>query len=171
MARLDDIIIKTRSDLFRKKQGTYFWGHTYAYESSDSLRLRSREECDWHYILSKKGIAHTYEPNLAGTRIRPDFGAGSNFIIEICGMVESPFPKKGEGRRRQEYKKEMAKKRRVLQRLGYNLVGIYKNALVLNSRMIRNARPIPFVLDLIQKYNPEGCAETPCDISFYRILP
>ncbi|MCK4669850.1 MAG: hypothetical protein KAT43_01510 [Nanoarchaeota archaeon] len=171
MARLDDIIITSRTDnLFSQKQGTLFWAHTYTYESSSGLKLRSREECDWHYVLSKNGIYHTYEPNLSDTGYRPDFGIGNNFLLEICGMVESPAPKKEEGKRRREYKIKMAEKRKIFNSLGYNLIEIYQKALVVNGMVIKNVPVIPFILKVIKRYNPSGCQCNPAHVRFYKPL-
>ncbi|MBW3013963.1 hypothetical protein KY335_01850 [Candidatus Woesearchaeota archaeon] len=169
--KIEDIIIRPGNfSVFTKKQGSLFWPHTYKYISSDGIKLRSREECDWHYILSRNGIYHTYEPNLSGTRRRPDFGTANNFLIELCGMVEAPFPKKSDAGRRKKYKKEMAEKRKEYLNRRYNVFEVYKEVIVLNGFVLKNIRDaaVSLVLRIIERYNPR-CRGNTEDVAFWEI--
>ncbi len=156
MTTLDDLIIRPNGKSpFSGRQGTFFWPKTYRYTSSDGLKLRSKKECDWHSLLSKEGICHTYEPNVSGTRYRPDFGIATNFLLEVCGMVDSPLHHNEDDEKKSDYKSDMDEKRKEFMSLGYNLLEIYSKEVVLNGHTVKNAETIPFVLAVIRQYNPD----------------
>lgn len=166
MTTLDDIIIRPNGKSpFSGRQGTFFWPKTYKYISSDGLKLRSKKECEWHQLLSREGISHTYEPNISGTRYRPDFGIGSNFLLEVCGMVDSPLHDKDDAEKKADYKSDMDEKRKEFMGLGYNLFEVYSKEIVLNGCTVKKVEAIPFILAVIQKYNP-GQRCVPKQVSF-----
>lgn len=157
MTTLDDLIIKpANGHVFCKKQGSLFWPVTYKYNSSDGLKLRSKKECAWHSLLSRERIRHTYEPNIPGTRYRPDFGIANNFLLEICGMVDFPQHKKEDTAKKAEYKSGMDAKRKEFMKLGYNILEVYSKEVLLNGYIVRNVKDFSFVLAVVKKYNP-GC--------------
>lgn len=169
MATLDDIIIKpVNGHVFCEKQGSLFWPKTYKYDSSDGLRMRSKQECLWHSLLSKEGVYHTYEPNIRGTKYRPDFGIGNNFLLEVCGMVDSPQHNSQESVKKEGYRSEMDVKRKELLHLGYNVIEVYPKELVLNGYAVKNINVAHFVLGVVRKYSRNYLC-TARDVSFKEI--
>jgi len=166
MTTLDDLIIRPNGKgPFSGRQGTFFWPKTYKYASSDGLKLRSKKECDWHSLLSSEGMNHTYEPNISGTRYRPDFGIANNFLIEVCGMVDSPLHTADDSEKKDTYKSGMDEKRKEFISLGYNILEVYSKEIVLNGHTVKKVEAIPFILAVVKKYNP-GCRCMPKQVSF-----
>jgi len=144
MTNLDSIIIKPgKQPLFSTKQGTEFFPNDYKYLSADGCKLRSKNECFWHFFLSFLGIAHTYEPNLPKNVFRPDFGIGFNFLLESGGMAEFKGRNKG-------YTENLREKQKKANAQGFNIIEIYKNRQLLNSYEVNQSS----VIELIMKYNP-----------------
>ncbi|MEM4271903.1 MAG: hypothetical protein QXD13_02360 [Candidatus Pacearchaeota archaeon] len=169
MTTLDDIIIRPNGKrLFSGRQGTFFWPKTYKYESSDGLKLRSKNECKWHSIFSREGIIHTYEPNIPGTKYRPDFGIANNFILEVCGMVDSPQHNDRDAVKKEQYRLDMDAKRKELLCLGYNLIELYPKEIVLNGYAVKNVGAANFVINIVRKYNSNYLC-SPKIVSFKKI--
>lgn len=140
---LEHIIIRPSSlKTFDKTQGTLFRQSSCKYNCSDGARLRSKEECFWHYFLSMTGIKHTYEPNLPEIKSRPDFGLGNNFLMEICGMVNF----KG---RNKDYKEKIIRKREQYIKNNYNIIEIYKDKMLING----NFAYLTGVTDIVLNFN------------------
>lgn len=138
------IIVPRDTAVFTAKQGSLFFQHSYKYESSDGIKLRSKDECFWHFFLSALGIAHTYEPDLPETGFRPDFGIANNFLLEICG----PNGRFYFGKKSEDYLVQMQEKRKAYMQAGYNIVEIYDNYQFINGESLTDS-----VINLIQGYN------------------
>ena len=146
MTSLDSIIIRPeKQPLFDRKQGTEFFPDDYKYISADQRKLRSKNECFWHFFLSFLGITHTYEPNLPKNAFRPDFGIGFNFLLESGGMAEFKGRNKG-------YAENLREKQKKANAQGFNIIEIYKNHQLLNSYEVNQSS----VIELIMKYNPRS---------------
>ena len=138
------IIMPSYTTVFTAKQGSFFFRHSYKYESSDGIKLRSKDECFWHFFLSALGIAHTYEPDLPETNFRPDFGVANNFLIEICG----PNGRFYFGKKSEDYLIQMQDKRETYVNAGYNIIEIYNNYQFINGEPLTDS-----IIDLIQEHN------------------
>ena len=150
------IILPRHNAVFNAKQGSLFFQHSYNYESSDGIRLRSKDECFWHFFFSALGIAHTYEPNLPETGLRPDFGIANNFLLEICG----PAGRSYFGKKSSSYLINMQDKRKGYLAAGYNIVEVYKNYQFFNGIPLTGS-----IIDLIRQHN-FGYAAVPELVSF-----
>lgn len=139
-----NIISPRDTDIFTEKQGSSFRSG-YKATSSEGVRLRSKNECFWHFFLSALGIAHTYEPDIPNCKYRPDFGVANNFLFEICGARAG---QKFFGRPSKEYFKDIKKKREKYLHLGYNVIEIQHNFQRINGVF----RP-ESIIDLIRQYN------------------
>lgn len=172
METIDDIIIKTHSKhIFTQKQGSLFWPKTYRYESSDGLQMRSLDECEWHMLLSREGIYHTYEPNISRTRRRPDFGIGSSFLLEVCSMVDTPLIFESDSVKSREYKETMRQKREIFNNLNYNLIEVYPKFIILNNHPIKNVNAYDFVIGIVKNYNASSYQCKPRIITCHRLCP
>ena len=130
--------------VFSEAQGSRFRSG-YKFKSSAGANIRSKNECFWHFFLSALGISHTYEPDIPGSKHRPDFGAANNFLFEICGAKPG---QKFFGRTSREYFADVEKKREEYMRLGYNVVEIRIDFQRINGVF----RPVS-VIDLIKQHN------------------
>lgn len=138
------IILPRHNAVFNARQGSLFFQHSYNYMSSDGVMLRSKDECFWHFFLSALGIAHTYEPDLPETNLRPDFGIANNFLLEICG----PTGRYYFGKKSRNYLMKMQDKREEYIGAGYNIIEVYKQYQFVNGIPLTGS-----IIDLIQQYN------------------
>jgi len=144
---LDLRIISPRDkSSFKDVQGSIFRSG-YKFKSSAGANIRSKNECFWHFFLSALGISHTYEPDIPGSKHRPDFGAANNFLFEICGARPG---QKFFGRTSKEYFDDVEKKRDEYMKLGYNVIEIRHNYQRINGVF----RPVS-IIDLIKQHNPD----------------
>jgi len=151
-----NIIPPRDTDIFTEKQGSSFRSG-YKATSSEGVKLRSKNECFWHFFLSALGIAHTYEPDIPNCKHRPDFGVANNFLFEICGAKAG---QKFFGRTSKEYFNDVEKKREAYLQLGYNVIEVRHNFQRINGVF----RPIS-IIDLISEHN-SGFEQDPKLITF-----
>ncbi|MBW2994641.1 hypothetical protein KY315_04450, partial [Candidatus Woesearchaeota archaeon] len=151
-----NIISPRDTDIFKDPQGSSFRS-SYKATSSEGVRLRSKNECFWHFFLSALGIAHTYEPDIPNCNHRPDFGVANNFLFEICGAKAG---QKFFGKTSKEYFDNVAQKREEYLQLGYNVIEVRHNFQRINGVF----RPIS-IIDLINEHN-SGFKQEPKIITF-----
>lgn len=129
--------------VFRLENGRDFF--TRKYECSSGIAVRSQHECFWHFFLSRVGISHAYEPEIAGCAFRPDFGVANNFLLEICGA------KPGEKFYDKDFKDiigHLREKRKPYMDSGYNIIEIFADRYLLNGRYFSAG-----ILDTVLKHN------------------